>query len=672
MITTFELSGVCGTSSSTLQDATLAEPLLQSPGQHPSASAEGPSPAVLTAARQQPALPARIGAPVSKPPPEVASAAGSGFDTTSGSNDASGAHASPAPAQAHTPNVAEQKSKGSPDVSCVGITDSALHVSPFPKLESPQPAEAHGGKDQAPPGAKPTQPAGTDHSHDQHAASAATSQQAASKRSAEPPAIAEESSKTSADQPKAAADKKPVAAAAAASRDSESCSQPEATTATQVGAASQEPHGAAAAQEASPSGASATAVHSKAQVKSSAKEVSPPGRAATQQSPVRPSTEKAPAADDTSTVKGVAAKHSEVRSVAEDKRSAATGSAAKQSPAKSSAGGTSAADKHSAANGATAKQSSVRVSAAGKSLPAKDTAAKQSPVEPSADGTSAADKQSLAKQSPGRVSAADRSAPAKDTAAKQSPIEPPVVEASEAEHGTAAAGIAAKQHSAAGTAAKADSPAGEGSLAAGPVAKHSSGETPSAANSGEEAVSKSPQSMVQSTSKLNQGQQASADGADALPADESPLAQGAPTETASNRVQGTKGKDKSAGRKLDEKANKAQPQKGNGDAKKPQRQSGAHRTFAAIILVVDAFCVMLCIFTKSSIGPDEVPRELLWHKLGSWVKQMCLIVQCLQHVTPWAAASDTCANESAMRMCAFLCMVLETQKASLPVLLDTW
>lgn len=541
MITTFELSGVCGTSSSALQDAALAEPLLRNPGQHPAASAEAPSPSVLTAARQQPALPARTS---SQPSPKVATAAGSSFDTPPGSNDASGAHANPAPAQAHTPNLAlpaEQKSKGSPDRSGLGATDSAVQVPAFPKLDSPQPTQAHDVKNQAPHGAKQIQSAGTDHSHYEHAPLAATGQQPASKaskRSAEPPAIAVESSKPSTDQAKAAADKKPSAAssvAAAASPDSESRSQPEATTATQAGAASQQRHGGAAAPESLPNSAAAKAVHSQAQVKSSAKEVSPPGSAATQQSPVRPPSEKAPAVDGRSAAKGVAAKHSLVRSVAKDESAAATGTAAKLSPVKSSADGTSAADKQSAATGASAKQS------------------------------------------PLRLSAADKSSPAEDTAAKQGPVGPPVVEASEADQRSAAAGTAAKKASAAGTAAKADSATGEGSLASGPAAKHSKGGTPSAANSGPEAVSRSLGKVAQSTSQPKQGQQSSADGANAVAAHESPSAKGAPTETVSSHVQGTKGKDQSAGRMIDEQeeANKAHLQKGDkaaGDAKRPSAE----------------------------------------------------------------------------------------------------
>ena len=170
---------------------------------------------------------------------------------------------------------------------------------------------------------KRAQPANTNHSHhDEHA----TGQQPASQRSAEPPAIAEESSKTSTDRPIAAADKKPSAAssvAAAASPNSESHSQPEATTATQVGAASRSAMVQLQHQNLHPAVLQQRTVHSKAHLKSSAKELSPPGRAATEQKPSQGhQLRKLQQQMTPQPPRVLPAKHSEVRSAAEDKRSA--------------------------------------------------------------------------------------------------------------------------------------------------------------------------------------------------------------------------------------------------------------------------------------------------------------------------------------------------------------
>ena len=378
MITQFEFIGFCGTPSSALEDAALAEPLLRNAQQHPAASSEAPSSSVLPASQQQPALPA-----VSKASPKSATAAVRGPESKFSNNDVSGAHADPTTAKrAQSPGYAsddpsnmpvpdQQKSRNSPRSSVAGTPDSALtskQVLPFPKLKSPQPAQAHGPKDQAPSGAIPREPANSEFSHGEHAPLAAADKLPApqpSKGSAAKPPVIEQNSKASTDRAEAAADKTSsaassgtAAAAAAASSDSESCSQSEATPVSQTETASQELHGnsGAAALKTPLSDSAAKGVQSEAQVKPSGKDVAVSGDAAAKQSPIRPSAEKASTADKSSAAKGDSAKKSEVNSAATGEGSASTDTAAQQSPVKPTAEGASVAGKQSAAKGTVAKQ----------------------------------------------------------------------------------------------------------------------------------------------------------------------------------------------------------------------------------------------------------------------------------------------------------------------------
>ena len=562
-ITSFEFIGFCGTPSSALEDAALAEPLLRNAQTHPAASSETPSTPVLTASQQQqPALPARISTPVSKAPPKSAAAANRGHESISGNNDASGAHDDPASAkQTQSPRHASgdlsnlavpqgQKSGDSPDASGVEVPDAALRpqqVLPFPQVKSSQPAQAHGPKGQA-PSAVPRQSASSEHNHGEHATDKQPASQASKGSAAELPVV-EQISKASTDQAKAAADKKSSAAssvaAAVASPDSESCNQRETTRMRHVEAASQGRHGnpGAAAPEARPSDSAAKAVQSEAQVKPSAKEFSAPEGAATKQRPVPPPPEKASAAAEISAAKGDAAKKNEDKSAPEGKCSAATNAAAKQSPVEPSADKASVADKQSAAKGTNAKQSPVRLSAADNSSTAKDTAANQSPVKSSTDEASNAGKQSAA---PG-------------TAAKQRPDGPSAKER-----------LAAKERPAATDAA----------------AKQSKGETVSAADSGQAAVSSSAQSVVQSTSKLKHSRQSTADDAGGLASNQSTSATAAPTGTASNpqrHVQESVAKYESAAGGKSEEQETKQPEsadKDTVDAAKPQQKTGAQGTSA--------------------------------------------------------------------------------------------
>lgn len=375
VITQFEFIGFCGTPSSALEDAALAEPLLRNAQQHPAASSEAPSSSVLPASQQQPALPA-----VSKASPKSATAAVRGPESNFSNNDVSGAHADPITAkQAQSPGYAsddpsnltvpdQQKSRNSPRSSVAGTPDSALtseQVLPFPKLKSPQPAQAHGPKDQAPSGPIPREPANSEFSHGEHAPLAAADKLPAvqpSKGSAAKPPVIEQNSKASTDRAEAAADKTSSAAssgtAAAASSDSESCSQSEATTVSQTETASQELHGnsGAAALKTPLSDSAAKGVQSEAQVKPSGQDVAVSGDAAAKQSPIRPSAEKASTADKSSAAKGDSAKKSEVKSAATGEGSASTDTAAQQSPVKPTAEGASVAGKQSAAKGTVAKQ----------------------------------------------------------------------------------------------------------------------------------------------------------------------------------------------------------------------------------------------------------------------------------------------------------------------------
>ena len=376
MITSFEFIGFCGTPSSALEDAALAEPLLRNAQTHPAASSEAPSTAVLTASQQQqPALPARISTPVNKTPPEPAAAAIRGHESSFGNNEASGTYADPVSAQqTQSPRHASddlsnlavpdgQKSRDIPEASGVEVPDSALHpqqVLPFPKLDSSQPAQAHGPKCQA-PSAMPRQPASSEHGHDERATDRQPASQASHGSAAEVPVV-EQNSKASIDQAEAAADKKFSAAssvaAAVASPDSESCNQRGSTPVSQIGAASQDLQGnlGAAAPENLLSDSAAKAVQSKAQVKPSAQEFSVPEGAATKQSPVQSSPEKALAADELLGAKGDAAKQSEGKLAPEGKRSAATKAAAKHSLVEPSADKASVADKQSLAKGPSAKE----------------------------------------------------------------------------------------------------------------------------------------------------------------------------------------------------------------------------------------------------------------------------------------------------------------------------
>ena len=183
-----------------------------------------------------------------------------------------------------------------------------------------------------------------------------------------------------------------------------------------------------------------------------------------------------------------------------------------------------------------------------KSSPATDTPAKQSPVEASADGSSAADKQSPAKQSPVRVvSSRQKACLQKTHLQSRAQLNPPVVEPSEAEQRSAATGTSAKDHSAAGTAAKADSAAGEGSLRNRSSCKAQQQRDSHQQQSQAKKLLASPHSpWCQSTQQVKTRPAvlcwSDAAGTDAVAADESLPAIGAPIQTASSNVQGRKGR----------------------------------------------------------------------------------------------------------------------------------